>query len=113
MVFHHKMLMHMIPNVYIPNSLFLQQKGHLQNEHSFTAIMLQGRTSRRFEGLHVRVVAGLLNKITLVREEGILNTFQHIHCVHIEVWPISYHTEVALPSLRSIRPPSMTSLSWL
>jgi hypothetical protein len=73
----------------------------------------KGEQAEDLKGLHVRVVAGLLNKITLVREEGILNTFQHIHCVHVEIRPISYHTEVALPSLRSIRPPSMTSLSWL
>ncbi len=103
-LFHHKMLTFTILRVYIP-----QTEGMIPKTNTQGSCYNVWKT----EGLHVRVVAGLLNKITLVREKGILYSFQYIYCVHIEVWPISYDIEIALPSLRSISTPSLTSLSWL
>ncbi len=103
-LFHHKMLTFTILRVYIP-----QTEGMIPKTNTQGSCYNVWKT----EGLHVRVVAGLLNKITLVREKGILYSFQYIYCVHVEVWPISYDIEIALPSLRSISTPSLTSLSWL
>jgi hypothetical protein len=105
-LFDHKMLTFTILWVDIPQTEGMIPKTKMTTQGSCYNVW-------KTEGLHVRVVAGLLNKITLVREKGILYSFQYIDCVHIEVWPISYDIEIALPSLRSISTPSLTSLSWL